>query len=334
VTLAAALGILLFAVLTAMPTPAGPAARFADESAARRPSQSADLAMTIDAPAEIRLATVCHGGHVVGAGKDPNVYVWSIPAGTLTGTIAAGERVSTLACSPDGRWIAAGTQSGLILLIDARTRDVAHRLTVTQHLINTIVFSPDSSLLAACPDDGPAQLWNVETGSRGAVLQTPAGASLSVAFSADADRIATADEDTRVRLSERSGKLLRELDAGLLASMDVAFSADGSQVLAAGVDRTITVFDASSGNVARRSAAEADLMGYLMRLPDGHSFAVLELDEFTLAPTMLKAWDIRSGQFRSLLSASDVIGAAIVSNGLVVVTARGDKRRLEIRTVR
>lgn len=121
--------------------------------------------------------------------------------------------------------------------------------------------------------------------ARGAVLQTPAGASLSVAFSADSARIATADEDTRVRLSERSGKLLRELDAGLLASMDVAFSADGSQVLAAGVDRTITVFDASSGNVARRSAAEADLMGYLMRLPEGHSFAVLELDEFTLTPT-------------------------------------------------
>ena len=110
------------------------------------------------APAAIKLATPCGDELVVGASADRNVYVWSAAAGTLAGTIAAGETISTLACSSDGRWIAAGSDTGVVLLIDARTYAITRRLAVTRRLINVIAFSPDGSLLALCPDDGSAQL--------------------------------------------------------------------------------------------------------------------------------------------------------------------------------
>jgi WD40 repeat protein len=288
---------------------------------------------TIVAPAAIKVATPCGDESIVGASEDRNVYVWSATAGTLAGMIAAGEPISTLACSPDGRWIAAGSDSGVVLLIDARTRGITRRLTVTRRLINVIAFSPDGSLLVLCPDDGPAQLWNVEKGSRSALLQPRLGASVGVAFSADSTRVATADEDTRVRVYDRAGRLVREIDFGLLAPFAVAFTADGTQVLAGGVDRSLTVFDVSSGKVVGRSAEEPDLISQLARLPDGHTFAVLSVDEFTLAPTTLKIWDVRSRQFQSTQKAVDIIGGAVGKDGLIVVVASADRKRLDVRRV-
>jgi len=288
---------------------------------------------TIVAPAAIKIATPCGDELIVGASEDRNVYVWSASAGSLAGTIAAGEPISSLACSSDGRWIAAGSDTGVVMVIDARTHSIARRLAVTRRLINVIAFSPDGSLLAVCPDDGPAQLWSVEKGTRSALLQPRVGASIGVAFSADSTRIATADEDTRVRVYDRAGALVREIEFGLLAPFAVAFTADGTQVLAAGVDRTLTVFDVSSGKPVGQSAAEPDLINQLARLPDGHTFAVLSVDEFTLAPTTLKTWDARSRQFQSTLKAADIIGGAVGKDGLLVVVASADRKRLEVRRV-
>lgn len=287
----------------------------------------------IVAPAGINVATPCGDELIAGASKDRNVYVWSAAAGTLAGTIAAGEPISTLACSLDGRWIAAGSDTGVVLLIDARTRSITHRLAVTRRLINVIAFSPDGALLAVCPDDGPAQLWSVDKGTRTALLQPRLGASVGVAFSADSTRVATADEDTHVRVYDRAGTLVREIDFGLLAPFGVAFTADGAQVLAAGVDRTLTVFDVSSGNAVGRSAVEPDLIYHLSRLPDGHTFAVLSVDEFTLAPTTLKLWDVGSRQFQSPQKAVDIIGGAVTKDGLIVIAASADKKRLDVRRV-
>ena len=303
-------------------------------SSAQPSSQASDARATLQSPSPIRVATICPEGLVVAAGDDRNLYVWMMMnGGKLLGSISASQPVSIVSCSPDGRWIAAGMESGVVMLIDARTRKIVRQLAVTKRLLNTMAFAPDSSLLAVCPDDGPAQIWNVATGTRIATLQPTVGGSIGVAFSPDSTQLATADEDTHVRLYDRRGQLVRALDFGLLAPFGVAFAADGSQVVAAGVDRMMTVFEIASGRVVKRSERQPDLIWQVTRLPGDQQFAVLQMDEFTLLPTTLTAWDAASGEFRSRQQAADVVGTSLIGGGtaMVVISADKDRKTLGVR---
>ena len=126
-------------------------------------------------------------------------------------TLPGGAFVNSVAFSPDGRTLAAGTTDGAVLLWDvtdpARPAAPARPLS-GQDGVGPVAFSPDGRILASGSDgsgadEGPAigniQLWDVTDPASPAALGpaiTASGEVSSLAFSPDGRILASGSDGT------------------------------------------------------------------------------------------------------------------------------------------
>ena len=84
---------------------------------------------------------------------------WTVPEGTIVHL--AEEPINDIAYSPDGKLLAAASDSG-IWLYDTVTHNEVVNLVGHRGLVHSISFSPDSKTLASA--DNYVYLWDVATG--------------------------------------------------------------------------------------------------------------------------------------------------------------------------
>jgi WD40 repeat protein len=111
------------------------------------------------------------GTRIASACTDKNVRLWDVRAGHASHTFARfGEGiVSTVAFSPDGRYLAAGGWDGAGLW-DLTTREARELRGQTDAVARVVAFSPDGSDLAVSSTN-TIKLWKVETGEARATLK-------------------------------------------------------------------------------------------------------------------------------------------------------------------
>jgi WD40 repeat protein len=148
-----------------------------------------------------------------------------------------GYRISDARFSPDGRWVAIGAYPdgevpGLephVRIWDLQRNEVTAEIPRVGE--GALAFSPQSDRLVTTRADGPAEIWDVDTGTRLTIL---AGTALIVAeFSPDGASVAAGSLDGTVRLFDAAtgGELLvlrSDYEVGYLA-----FSPDGSMLASA-----------------------------------------------------------------------------------------------------
>jgi RNA polymerase sigma factor (sigma-70 family) len=167
--------------------------------------------------------------------------------------------LTTLTFSPDGKWVAAGDDSGKVRLYDAATGKVKHTLqeeSATQ--IFKLAFSPDGRRLATTTSieytegkpvaaDRAVHLWNTATGKLERRLQRDNHTFFVVAFSPDGKRIASAGalrQDTQLGRpvvalwDAQTGELVQMVPHGLTNPEQhvsaLAFAPDGKTLAIAG----------------------------------------------------------------------------------------------------
>jgi WD40 repeat protein len=92
-------------------------------------------------------------------------------------------------------------------------------------------FDPNRPRVVLSGSDGLAEIWDVDSGERVAVLAAPPGGVKDLVFSPDGSRIATASADGLVRLFHAdTGALLLSLRGSGCAVEGVAFSPDGTKL--------------------------------------------------------------------------------------------------------
>jgi WD40 repeat protein len=190
------------------------------------------------------------------ATSDPvgNVRFWNTSTGSETAAVEGPpDYVTSMAFSPDGTTLASATavdqagvfedsDGGAVRLWDSRNGAEIAVLTSHDSSFESVAFSPDGGLLAAC--DGDVRLW--DTGTREEVTTlTAAEATASLAFSPDGSTIATGHEDGTVRLRdtetwEETAVYPAVADHGRVTS--VAFSTDGTVAAAGHSDGTILLW--------------------------------------------------------------------------------------------
>lgn len=94
-----------------------------------------------------------------------DVYVWSCADWKLKHELK-GHRstTTTVAISPDGKWIASGSKDRAIRIWDAASGQESHRMLGHQDVVDEITFSPDSKSLVSLSRDGTVRVWHVATG--------------------------------------------------------------------------------------------------------------------------------------------------------------------------
>jgi WD40 repeat protein len=180
---------------------------------------------------------------------------------------ADGSNIYALAFSPDGRWLAAGTDAFRIRLWDLKTdKEVAVPNANADRLLR-IELSSDGKLLATAGTGTSIHVWDAATGRhlrqldrKKPVADTglPEGLipGVCIAFVSEKDALAAGYLDGKLIFWDaRTGKELRSFLCSPGGITGLAPAADGKILAVAGADANIRLWDVARGRERRRIRA-------------------------------------------------------------------------------
>lgn len=160
----------------------------------------------------------------------------------------SGEWVSSVALSPDGRFLAASSGDDTRLW-ETGTGKLVHVLSGSSS--KSIRFSPGGDRLVTASLGGPAQIWETATGRLLSVLQHGSdfgGGVEEAIFSPDGTLVATASQDGTAGLWQTAtGLRLATLGGHRGTVKSLAFSRDGRRLVTASVGNTARLWDVATG---------------------------------------------------------------------------------------
>ncbi|KAG8711287.1 hypothetical protein FRC09_020684 [Ceratobasidium sp. 395] len=155
--------------------------------------------------------------------------------------------VFTVACSPDGATIAAGSSDHLIHIWDAYTgRTVGKPLEGHTNDVRCVAYSPDSRYIASSSNDKTIRIWDAKTGQiSGQPWEGHTGTVHSVSFSPDGASLVSSSEDRTIRIwNARTGKPLGySLNGHTEAVFSAVHSPNSACIISSSADKSLRIWD-------------------------------------------------------------------------------------------
>lgn len=237
---------------------------------------------------------------------------------TFTDTFAA---IYTLAYSPDGAILAAGTANGGIRLWQLPQGEPWAAIQDPAGTVYSIAFSPDGSHLASAGGDEQVRIWHVATQQLVATLDGPTNLIWSVAISPDGQWLAAGDFDGYVNVWRMATRQLVHRWLGHTAWVrKVLFTPDSRQVISAARDGKVNIWALTTGTLQHTWQAHeawvisADVSADGKRLVTGSS-------DYTA-----RLWELPSGRLLATLTGHRewVSSVAFHPQGELLATASRD----------
>ncbi|XP_067929156.1 notchless protein homolog 1-like [Watersipora subatra] len=117
------------------------------------------------------------------------------------------------------------------------------RLTGHQQLINEVLFSPDTRLIASASFDKSIKLWDGKTGKYLASLRGHVNRVYQIAWSADSRLLCSGSSDSTLKLwNVETRKILNDLPGHADEVYAVDWSPDGQRVASGGKDKVLKIW--------------------------------------------------------------------------------------------
>jgi dipeptidyl aminopeptidase/acylaminoacyl peptidase len=191
---------------------------------------------------------------------DGTILLWDLAAQREHMVLHQPSPVTSIAFSPDGRWLATGggrfDQS--VFLWDLSTGKPRALLEHGRGPAVALAFSPDGATLASANfPEHHVRLWDIETGRVRRAFAEHTHSMNSVAFSPDGTLLATAGNDGMIGLwTVATGQQRARLDGQATCLRTVAFSSEGRTLVLATAPGPVKILPAGlpqAGLVARCS---------------------------------------------------------------------------------
>ncbi|MDX2039316.1 MAG: protein kinase [Isosphaeraceae bacterium] len=254
------------------------------------------------------------GSKLATASSDRTVVIWEVaswkPLYTFRGHTDAARSV---AFSPDGSLVASTGKDAVIRIWEPLTGKVIRTLPGAAGQDQTVVWSADGKRIAYA-GGSVVKIFDARSGSLERDLLGHSRIVRGLSFSPDGNKLATASEDSIVRIWDLSAAVPGALTfQGHSDSVfDVEFSPDGTSLASSGQDTTVRIWDPTTGREHRRlQGHEARIYGIAWNRATG---------ELISAGTdkTLRIWDANAtGGSRRLLPTSSL---------RAIVWADGDRR--------
>ena len=157
-------------------------------------------------------------------------------------------------------------------------------------LVNSVVFSHDSTRLASAFDDSTVKIWDARNGDCLQTLEGHSSSVNSVVFSHDSTRLASASGDSTIKIWDaRNGDCLQTLEGHSGWVNSVVFSHDSTRLASASGDSTIKIWDPRNGDCLQTLKGHSSWVSSVVFSHDSTRLASASLD------STIKIWDARNG---------------------------------------
>ncbi|CAE6490242.1 unnamed protein product [Rhizoctonia solani] len=236
-------------------------------------------------------------GNIASGSDDGTICIWdpSRPDGTpLEEPLRIHGHTDTIwsvACSPDGKYVASGSADQTIRFWNPKTgQQVLQTLTNQTGDINSIDFSPDGKLLASGSSDRTICIWNIPQGTLGLPpFQAHSDKVLGVRFSPNGNYLASSSLDRSIRVWDpRDGKPIGGPFEGHMGPIySTTFSPDSTRMISGSPDGTIQLWDPKKSALGDKSSDyHTDGVASVAFSPDGRYIASCSYD------ATLRVWDV------------------------------------------
>jgi len=187
-------------------------------------------------------------------------------SGLLISRMTHDNGVSSIAISPDGKYVVSGSHDGTARVWEAASGKEVARMT-HDDVVTSVAFSPDGKYIVSGSWGNTARVWETLTGKEVARM-THRGSANSVAFSPNGKYVVSGGWDYTARVWEaHTGKEVARMIHGDSVNA-VVFSPDGKYVVSGSHDGTARVWEALTGVEVARMTHD-DIVWTVAFSPDG-----------------------------------------------------------------
>ncbi len=164
------------------------------------------------------------------------------------------QKVTHVAFSADGRWVATASLDRSIKIWDVDTGKVLKTLDGHKRPIRALTFAPNDEFLASAGSGGTIYIWNPKTGKHTRPIKAHDRSIRALAITPDGSRLASCSDDRTIKIWDvKTRKLIRNLNGkGQWHKYPItclAFGRKGALLAAGDEGRRIRVWDTATGEV-------------------------------------------------------------------------------------
>ena len=215
-------------------------------------------------------------------------------------SIVAGS--DSVAFSPDGKSVVAGSHYGTLNLWDVASGRTLRTFVDDGAQVTSVAFSPDGKILVSgseTPWDEKytVKIWSVASGKKLHAMMGHGGTVHSIAISPDGKNVVSGSQDNTVKLwNLSSGRELRSFKGHKSAVASVALSPDGKTVVSGSLDKTLILWDVSTGRQLHTFTGHENEVKSVAFSLDGKTVLSSSLDK------TVKLWRVSDGALLATLT--------------------------------
>jgi WD40 repeat protein len=264
------------------------------------------------------------------------LQAWDLKSAQVKSPAGLVQKPLAVACSPDGRWIAATSANpdSRLHIFDVITQTMRPPVEGPRAPMTFLTFSKDSqNLAAACRTVGSTWLWNPADGEPRLIINESAEGSTVEALAfhptkpwlacGGIDWLATSGSDGAVNIWNYTDQSLIATFLG--GAMSLAFDPSGQYLAVASPESTIYIWDVTTKKQVHEIGGPGTRVAAVTFTPDGQ-YLVAGCDDHTV-----RLWERKSGNSVSVHELDSPIKALrFSSDGSVLYTGNGNTTCHEI----
>jgi len=308
-----------------------------DRSVCVRDAQTGEESVRFDGPRDTSVpvwdAVFSPCGRYIACASNVGVRVWDVEAKNevrcLRSNHARQGAFMSVAFSPDGRHVAAGTSESAVHLWDVSTGDeVACLLGHEAGWINGLAYFPDGQRLVSCAYDGTVQIWDAQAREERGRLVGTGEPVIAVAYRPDGRQVATGSlEHGSLRFWDAlTGLEERCIDRDHGSVQALVYSPDGDQI-ASSQDGLAGVWDVATG-VNLGWLWQREHVSRLRYSPDGQTIVTEAYSDVKAQDRVtVRTWNARDGAELRCYEAGEFSATSVAwsPNGRYIASTTKDR---------